>query len=67
MMTVENLKNSIDQVLKDNIRLNRTYRELIVQILQLSNYKVDSREYIKLLAVYSDKRFLREIKKILGI
>lgn len=58
-------KDKIDTVLRDTVINDRTYREILVQLLQLSSYRVDSMEYIKLLAVYSDKRFLRELKKII--
>ena len=58
-------REKIDTVLKDAIESNRTIRELLVQLLQLSSYKVDSLEYVKLLAVYSDERFYRELKKII--
>ena len=58
-------KDKIDTVLRDSVINDRTYREILVQLLQLSSYRVDSMEYIKLLAVYSDKRFLRELKKII--
>lgn len=57
-------KNKIDEILRDAITSNRTIREILMQLLQISNYRVDSVEYIKLLAVYSDKRFVREIKKL---
>lgn len=57
-------KDKIDEILKDAITSNRTIREILMQLLQISNYRVDSVEYIKLLAVYSDKRFVREIKKL---
>lgn len=58
-------KDKVDTVLRDAVINDRTYREILVQLLQLSSYRVDSVEYIKLLAVYSDKRFLRELKKII--
>ena len=58
-------KDKVDTVLMDAVINDRTYREILVQLLQLSSYRVDSVEYIKLLAVYSDKRFLRELKKII--
>lgn len=58
-------KDKIDAVLKDAIKSNRTIRELLVQLLQLSSYRVDSLEYVKLLAVYSDERFYRELKNII--
>ena len=58
-------REKIDTVLKDAIESNRTIRELLVQLLQLSSYKVDSLEYVKLLAVYSDERFYRELKNII--
>ena len=58
-------REKIDTVLKDAIESNRTVRELLVQLLQLSSYRVDSLEYVKLLAVYSDERFYRELKKII--
>ena len=58
-------KDKIDTVLRDAVINDRTYREILVQLLQLSSYRVDSMEYIKLLAIYSDKRFLRELKKII--
>lgn len=58
-------KDKVDTVLRDAVMNDRTYREILVQLLQLSSYRVDSVEYIKLLAVYSDKRFLRELKKII--
>ena len=58
-------KDKVDTVLRDAVINDRTYREILVQLLQLSSYRVDSVEYIKLLAVYSDKRFLRELNKII--
>lgn len=57
-------KDKIDSLLKEHLSNNRNYRELLVQLLQLSSYKVSSLEYVKLLAVYSDKRFMREVRKI---
>lgn len=65
MSSVTVSKDKVDIVLRDAVINDRTYREILVQLLQLSSYRVDSMEYIKLLAVYSDKRFLRELKKII--
>nr|DAW53650.1 MAG TPA: hypothetical protein [Caudoviricetes sp.] len=65
MSSVTVSKDKVDTVLRDAVINDRTYREILVQLLQLSSYRVDSMEYIKLLAVYSDKRFLRELKKII--
>ena len=65
MSSVAVSKDKINTFLRDAVINDRTYREILVQLLQLSSYRVDSMEYIKLLAVYSDKRFLRELKKII--
>lgn len=57
-------KDKIDVVLKNIVHKDGTFRELLVLVLQLSNYRVDTKEYIRLMSVYSDQRFMREIKKI---
>ena len=57
---------NLENVLEDYLNGRWTTKELIVLLVQLSKFKVDSKTFVRLLAVMGDEEALKEIKKIIN-